>query len=104
MTNIITNPPSIHILLLHIQTIMQPLFVVHPNIILFLVTAPPVIITPFLNDTTLLTALLLNQVMIATVLNLIQTQKTTPILNINTLLFLLTHLHHLFKVIFLQKF
>ena len=101
-TNIIINPPSNHILL-HVHIINLPLLVVHPNIILVLVNAHLVILTPLLNYTTLHTALLLNHVMIATVVGYFQTTKTTLIFYINPLLILLTHLHHLSKVILLQK-
>ena len=103
MSNIITKPPSNHTLLLYVQIVIILLLLVHPNFILVLMNAPLVIITPLLNDTTLLTALLLNHVMIAIVVDHIQTQKTTLIFNINPLLILHTHLHHLFKVIILQN-
>ena len=46
MKNIIFNPPSNHILLLHVHIIILPRLVVHPIIILVLVNAPLVIITP----------------------------------------------------------
>ena len=58
ITNIIIKPPSSHYLLLHVHIKNLPLLVVRPNIILVLVNASLVIITPLINDTTLLTALL----------------------------------------------
>ena len=75
MTNIITKTPTNHTLLLHVHIILLPLLVVHPNSILVLVNVPLVIITPLLNDTTLLTALLLNHVTIAIVVDHIPTQN-----------------------------
>ena len=85
MRDIITNPPSNPFFLFHVHFIIPPLLVVHPNIIL--VNANLVIKTPLLNDTTtLLTVLHLNHVMIASVLDRIQTQKTTLIFNVNPLL------------------
>ena len=71
---------------LHLQIIFLPLLVVHLNIVLILVNAHLIIITPNLNDTPLLTTLRLNHVMTATVVDHIQTQKTTPIFKINPLL------------------
>ena len=102
MTNIITDLLLNHIILLHVHTIILPLLVVHPNFILVLVSAPLVIITPLLNDITLLTVLLVNHVMIATV-DCTETQKTTIIFNINPLLILLNHLHHFCIRILLQN-
>ena len=103
MTNIITKTPTNHTLLLHVHIVILPLLVVHLNIIFVSVNAPLVIITLLLSDTTLLTALLLNHVTIAIVVDHIPTQKTTLVFNITPLLILLTHLLHLFKVIFLQN-
>ena len=100
ITNIITDLLLNHIILLHVHTIILPLLVVHPNI---LVNAPLVIITPLLSDITLLTVLLVNHVTIATVVDRTQTQKTTIIFNTNPLLILLNHLHHFCIKIFLQN-
>ena len=92
-----------HTPLIHVHIIILPLLAVHPNIILVPANAPPVIITLPSNDTTLLTTLLLNHVTIPIVVDDIPTQKATLIFNINPLLILLTHLHHLFKVTLLQN-
>ena len=102
ITNIITKTNTNHTLL-HVRIIILSLLVVHLNITFVLVNAPLVIITPPLNDTTLLTALLLNHVTIAIVVDHIQTPRTTLNFNVNPLLILLTHLHHLFKVILLRN-
>ena len=103
MTNIIPKTPTNHTLVLHVHIIILPFLVVHLIIILVLVNVPQVIITPPLNDTTLLTALLLNHVTIAIVEDHIQIQRKTLNFNINPLLSLLTHQLRLFKVILLQN-
>ena len=103
MTNIITKTPTNHILLLHVQIIILPPLVVHLKVTLVLVNVSQVIITPLLNDTTLLTALILNHVTIAIVVDQFQIQRTTLNFNINPLLILLTHQHRLFKVFLLQN-
>ena len=103
MTNNITKTPTNHTLLLHVHIKILPLLVVHLNIILVRVNVPQVILTPPLNDTTLLTALLLNHVTIAAVVDHIQIQRTTLNFNINPQITLLTHEHRLCKVILLQN-
>ena len=100
MINIITNLLLIHVILLLAHTMILPLLVVHPNILIVLVIAPLVIITPLLNDINFHTILLLNHVLIATVVDRTQIQKTTLIFNINPLLILLNHLHQFSIVIF----
>ena len=103
MKNIVTKTPTNHTLLLDVHIIILPLLVVHLNFILVLVNVLQVIITPPLNDTTLLIALLPNHVTIAIVVDHIRIRRTTLNFNINPIFISLTHLHHLFKVILLQN-
>ena len=76
MITIITNLLLEHIFLLIVHTKFLPLLVVHPNIILVLVNVPLVIITLLLNDINSHTVLLLTHVLIVTVVDRTQLQKT----------------------------
>ena len=102
MTNTTIKILTNHILLhAHIITLIP--LVVHPNITLVLVNVPQILLILPLKDIILLTALLLNHVMIAIAVDLIQTQTTTLNPNINPLSILHIPLHRLFNPLLNQN-